>query len=66
MVSIMFWEFRCAANRSTVLRFQLLLTCEKENLWSDMPMPFSLLFMVAEPFGACSVTIWLVSITTQS
>lgn len=44
----------------------MLQTCEKENLCSDMPMPFSLLFMVAEPFGAFSVTVWLFSITTQS
>lgn len=46
--------------------FKLLHTCEKVNLWSDMPMPFSLLFMVAEPFGAFSITVWLFPITTQS
>lgn len=31
-----------------------------------VPTPFSLLFMVAEPRGAFRVTIWLLSITTQS
>lgn len=40
-------------------------TFEKENLWSATPTPFSLLFMVAEPFGALSVIVWLFSTTTQ-
>lgn len=54
------WE--CFRNNYTTqvqqqFSFKVLHTCEKENLWSDMPMPFSLLFMVAEPFGALSNTV---------
>lgn len=45
---------------------ELILTFEKENWWIDVPTPFSLLFMLADPLGAVRATVWLSLITTQS
>lgn len=58
-------HIRKLGSANCAIGLNCLQTFEKENLCSATPTPFSLLFKVAEPFGAFRVTVWMFSITTQ-